>query len=201
MRDIEQKDTRHFEMRTDRDGKKMIPMRVFKNGDDDRNNPHSPPPTESWPMSSVTALPPMRHHTHTPSQTSERPLFVGAQSDREPAPRSPPTPGSVRAARIKAQEQMSLSRRHGLGMNPPSLGNLHEGLGSGSKLESPSDTDDASIDGDEKVPWNTIMTSSSSRTRDPSDSDETLQLPRMGSRDFGAERKAGTKGKGIGYAV
>ena len=133
------------------------------------------------------------------SQASQQTIHVGLQIDQSSGNHSPR--GSVAAARWRAQSQMNPSSERGFALNPRSFEDMHDGLGSGSRLESPSDSDEGSMYGDEKPPWNTIKTSSSIRTRERSDSDETLHLPRMGSRDFYPEKKSTAHdGMPVGFA-
>ncbi len=202
LHDIEQDDTRHFELRASRDGKKMIPMQVYKRstgGSETPSNPfsdhartlsNSTPGTENWPMPPVagdaglTALPNAEIQTAT---QQSRPVYIGLRVQQPATDARPPTrSGSVKAARLRAQANMYPPPKRASIINPPQFEDQHDGLGSGSQLESPSDTDEGSIYEDERPPWNTIITTSSrsAQTRDQSSSDETLQLPRMGSRDF-----------------
>ncbi|KAK5278708.1 hypothetical protein LTR20_000916 [Exophiala xenobiotica] len=233
LHDIEQDDTRHFELRASRDGKKMIPMQVYKRststgGSETPINPfsdharartlsNSTPRTDNWPMPPVagdaglTALPNADIHTATQHQ---RPVYIGLRV-QQPAydydDRPPTRSGSVKAARLRAQANIyPPPSKRGSIINPPQFEDQHDGLGSGSQLESPSDTDEErSIYQyeEERPPWNTIVTSSSrsartGETEDQSSSDETLQLPRMGSRDFhpGAARFGHGEETRVGYA-
>jgi hypothetical protein len=51
-------------------------------------------------------------------------------------------------------------------------------------------------------PWNTITTSSSLVKTERSDSDETLHLPHMGSRDFDPEKRSAVRPAApAGYAI
>lgn len=241
LRDIEEEDTRHFELRASRDGKnkKIIPMQVFKQGggsvpqqpaasanpfvDQEQAPSVSTPQTENWPMPPpLNSHPPPRGQSsreYLPSPVPQHPLHVGLHFDKsrplEDADARPPTRGgSVKAARLRAAQEKAQNGRspsRGSGLNPRPYDDHHDGLGAGSKLESPSDSeeDDLSMTyDDEHPPWNTIVTtttSSSVRSREHSGSDETLHLPRMGGsgRDVNTERRATTattKG-GIGYAA
>ncbi|KIX10632.1 uncharacterized protein Z518_01716 [Rhinocladiella mackenziei CBS 650.93] len=190
MRDLEDEETRHYELRASRDGK-IIPMQVYKSSVSStgrRSNPFSDhertvstitPPTEDWPMPPAINCPgpttqPSRRNI--PSQTSQQTIHVGLQIER-PLHHSS-SRGSITMARLRAPSPM----------NPRSFEHMHDELASGSRLESPSDSDDGSIYGYEKPPWNTIKTSSSIQTRERSDSDETLHLPRMGSRGLAPEK-------------
>jgi hypothetical protein len=210
----------------------MIPMQVYKRststgGSETPINPfsdharartlsNSTPRTDNWPMPPVagdaglTALPNADIQTATQHQ---RPVYIGlrvqqaAYDDDRPPTRS----GSVKAARLRAQANIypPPSKRASI-INPPQFEDQHDGLGSGSQLESPSDTDEErSIYQyeEERPPWNTIVTSSSrsaqtGETGDQSSSDETLQLPRMRSRDFhpGAARFGRGEETRVGYA-
>ncbi|EXJ86366.1 hypothetical protein A1O3_03317 [Capronia epimyces CBS 606.96] len=194
LRDIEQDETRHFELRASRDGK-IIPMQVYKasassaerpsslSSQHERGNSKASPLPDDWPMSPDPTYPPARDRSSpaTTSQPSQHPRH----------PRTPSTAygtlqGSGRAPRLRAQPRTYHSRPDGFGLNPRSFEDMHDGLASGSKLESPSDSDPGSMDVDERPPWNTIKTSSSLQTKDRGDSDETLNLPRMGS-PFGSD--------------
>ncbi|KIV85503.1 hypothetical protein PV11_01194 [Exophiala sideris] len=225
LRDIEQDKTRHFELRASRDGKKIIPMQVFKQPDGSTTqsvtaNPFTDreqitstatPRTENWPMPPLSSHPPVRprrSNEYLPSLVPQHPLHVGLHFDKskqaDDNTRPPTRGGSVRAARLRAQEQQnSPSPSRGSGLNPRPFEDHHDGLGAGSKLESPSDTEDeVSMYEDDIAPYNRIVTSSSAQTRELSSSDETLHLPRMGSRSPDRRRAASatTRG-GIGYAA
>ncbi|KAI1617482.1 hypothetical protein EDD37DRAFT_222699 [Exophiala viscosa] len=223
LRDIEQDKTRHFELRASRDGKKIIPMQVFKQADGsttpsvtanpfaDEQAQSTSTPRTNWPMPPLTSNPPprpRRSNEYLPSLVPQHPLHVGLHFDKskqaEDGTRPPTRGGSVRAARLRAQEQQnSPSPSRGSGLNPRPFEDHHDGLGAGSKLESPSDTEDeVSIYNDDIAPYNRIVTSSSVQTRELSSSDETLHLPRMGSRSPDRRRATTTTTRGgIGYAA
>ncbi|KAL6245250.1 hypothetical protein RBB50_008025 [Rhinocladiella similis] len=213
LHDIEQDDTKHFELRASRDGKKMIPMQVYKRsegGSDTPMNPFadhgrslsdSPSPNANWPMESlgrdngITALPNPGNQTAEGHQPPHVGLVVHPPADEDrPMARS----GSVKAARLRAQAGTSPARKRTSIINPPQFEDEHDGLGTGSSLESPAGSDAGSIYEEERPPWNTIMTPSSRSVHTggghSSSSDDTLQLPKMG----GTSRPARIPGQGTG---
>lgn len=191
LRDMEQEETRHFELRASRDGK-IIPMQVYKrstsDGEYEYSNSNTTQPTEDWPM------PPMTSHSserYRLNMGAQQPIHVGIQIGHLPPQAGTSNRGSVAAARLRAQSQRNPSRDRRSGLNPRPFEDMHDDLASGSRLESPSGSEDGSIYDDEKPPWNTIVTSSTGRGRERSDSGDThsLHLPRMGSRDFDVEKR------------
>ncbi|EXJ80174.1 hypothetical protein A1O1_08316 [Capronia coronata CBS 617.96] len=210
LRDIEQDETRHFELRASRDGK-MIPMQVYKGSmsssempsillsDEGRVDPGATRPINDWPMSPSPTHPGVRGQSGLTnvSQPMQHPLHVGLRV-QTPTNIADPLQGTIRAADLRAQSRVDHSRGLSDGLDPFSADERHAGLASGSRLESPSDSDAGSLYIDEKPPWNTIKTSSSLQTREASDSDETLHLPRMGNHD---SYTLPEKRTGIGYAI
>lgn len=215
LKDIGNQETRNFQMRKSADGK-MIPMQVYKAMQSEtpaalpsagvsqvHNSTGSYQWTEDWPM------PPSRAGTHTSwreiqSRGSQQTIHVGLQLDHPMEPFNIPrsSQGSVATGKRKVQQNMYNSYEYGSGLNPRSFEDMHDGIGSGSRLESPSDSDQESLYVDEKPPWNTIRTSSSLVKTERSDSDETLHLPRMGSRDFDPEKRSNVRpGAPAGYEI
>jgi len=199
------RETRHFELRASQDGK-MIPMQVWKRVDDGESEKlpqdvfASPTPTRkdgtritTWPLP-----PPPAHQRGTSDGLI---VWGSSHAHTQTYPRraesaSPSSSGSPQTRTSFARLQSSIYSRHprglsGLRLNPPRYEDSYDGLGSRSRLESLSGSDDEISNG-EKPPWNDIKSSSSHRT--PSDSEETLRLPRMGSRDFMSETRNENRG-------
>lgn len=203
LKDIEHDETRHFELRASRDGR-MIPMQVYKGSMNSAEMPSTlattltsekgTPGTEDWPISPDPNQSGLRGQSSlvSVSQPVQRPLHVSLRAGT-PTDIAGGRQRSVGAAGLRAPSGANSSRRGRLAFE-----DMHNGNASGTRLESPSDSDEGSIYPDEKPPWNTIKTSSSRQTRDRSDSEETLQLPRMGNRDVYQEQRGGNR---VGYAV
>ncbi|KIW47200.1 uncharacterized protein PV06_02794 [Exophiala oligosperma] len=253
LHDIEHEDTKHFELRASRDGKKMIPMQVYKrsegggggggSGSNTPMNPfvsdrdrslssNSPGPNVNWPMESFgrgennynnsrTALPNPGMSRTAEGYRSPPPHHVGLvvhppSSGDEEQDRRMARGGSVKAARMRAQQQAAaaasasispVGRKRTSIINPRQFEDEHDGLGTGSSLESPAGSDAESIYGEEEEegrrPWNTIMTNSSRSVHTggghSSSSDDTLQLPRMGGNSASRPARIPGQGSGIGY--
>ena len=216
LKDIGNQETRNFQMRKSADGK-MVPMQIYKATQNEppvampsneltrpHNSASSYQWTEDWPMPpSKTASPTSRPESK--ARGSQQTIHVGLQLDpgMEPfnIPRSSQT--SVAMGKRKIGQNSTYSYECGSRLNPRSFEDMHDGLASGSRLESPSDSDEGSVyPADEKPPWNTIRTASSIVKSERSTSDETLHLPRMGSRDFDPEKRSAVRlGVPDGYAI
>lgn len=200
LRDIEHEETRHFQLRASRDGK-IIPVQVYEGEQDGSSSLTATPRADDWPMPPLgnPADGPARQHAD--SQASEQTIQVGLQIEQL-AQRAASGRGSVASARVRAQAQLNRAYERGFGLNPRLFEDMHDGLGAGSRLESPSDTDQAETDEDEKAPWNTIETTSGPATQERSHSKKSLHLPRMGSRDFDLERtNASRPAMRVGHAI
>ncbi|KAK5065307.1 hypothetical protein LTR84_001145 [Exophiala bonariae] len=217
LKDIGNLETRNFQMRKSADGK-MVPMQVYRAGQSERSSglpateitrPHNSTGTgvsqwiEDWPMPPGSA----GVHRSRPdfeSRGSQQTIHVGLQLEPSVAPFNIPrnSQGSIVSGKRKAQQNVNYPYAYRPGSNPQSFDSFnHDGLGVGSRLESPSNSD-PSLYMDEKPPWNTIRTSSSIVKTERSESDETLHLPRMGSRDFDPERRSAARpGAPAGYAI
>ncbi|KEF61949.1 uncharacterized protein A1O9_03521 [Exophiala aquamarina CBS 119918] len=215
LKDIGNQETRNFQMRKSADGK-MIPMQVYRAMQTEppeslpsndftpaHNSTSSYQWTENWPMPpSKTGTP--ASWPDSKSRGSQQTIHVGLQLDPSMEPFNIPrsSQGSVAMENRRVQQHKNHSYEYGSGLNPGPFKDMHDGLGSSSRLESPSDSDEASVYADEKPPWNTIRTSSSIVKTERSTSDETLHLPRMGSRDLDPENRSAVRpGAPAGYAI
>lgn len=215
LKDIGNQETRNFQMRKSADGK-MIPMQVYRAAQNEppealpsseptraHNSTSSYQWTENWPMPPSKAGTPVSR-PESKSRGSQQTIHVGLQLDPAMEPFNIPrsSQGSVVMGKQKMPQYKTHSYEYGSGLNPRSFEDMHDGLGSGSRLESPSDSDEGSVYADEQPPWNTIRTSSSIVKTERSTSDETLHLPRMGSRDFDPEKRSAVRpGAPVGYAI
>ncbi|KIW10180.1 hypothetical protein PV08_11141 [Exophiala spinifera] len=201
LHDIEQEGTKHFELIASHDGKKMIPMQVYKRSEGGSNVPMNPfvdrgrslsnsaSPHANWPMQSfgrddtLGALP----NTEIQRVEGHRPPHIGIVVY---PPTDEDTPmAQIRSAKdarmMRAQASISPAQRRTSIINPPQFEDEHDDLGTGSSLESPTGSEAESIYEEERPPWNNIMTPSSRSVNtgggdSSSSSDETLQLPKMG---------------------
>lgn len=217
LKDIGNLETRKFQMRKSGDGK-MVPLQVYKAVQNERQpglpvteitRPHNSTGSgisqwiENWPMPPSSA----GVHRSRPdfeSRGSQQTIHVGLQLEPMIAPLNIPrsSQGSAVSGKRRAQQSANYPYAYRPESTLQSLESInHDGLGLGSRLESPSNSD-PSLYVEEKPPWNTIRTSSSIVRTERSESDETLHLPRMGSRDFDPERRSEVRpGAPAGYAI
>ena len=185
-------DTRHFELRHSRDGK-IVPMQVWKKTS--IPNTTNPMPTMPRTYDNPQNQGGEGHVRNFSQPHSYNSSDTTAATYRQVQRRM--SQGSVKAGRLAAQRNLSQTRddtrRAAAAPARPQLPNPDEGRGS--RLDTPSDSDsELEYYGSEKPPWNDIRSPSRSR----STSEDTLHLPRMGSRDFDPER--GTRwGGAIGH--
>ncbi|KAG9777535.1 hypothetical protein ABEF93_000394 [Exophiala dermatitidis] len=205
--DMEHHETRHFELRTSRDGKTKIPMQVYKgeqsisgSSNADMSMPMSMPSILVLGENEIEKQFSFQHHHETgqdhddnwplsasaspdprnfASRDQLRPVGVGQQPGRKTSP-----VGSAQQQRTVLTPQWHTGRTQrfrplGPDLRSSSSEDNDNSMHGGSRLESPSvsDLDVDSVFYLEKPPLNTIRSSSSSSS---SDDVSTLHLPRMG---------------------
>ena len=187
VREIDDGDleTRRFELRHSREGK-IVPMQVWKK----TSTPHTSDPMPNLPSNQDQGH--VRNFSQPHSYTSSDSTAVNSRHMQRRT-----SQGSVKAGRLAAKQHIGHVRDDSKtavpGPKRPVYPTAHEGRGS--RLDTPSDSDsEGDYYGAEKPAWREKRNQSRSR----STSDETLHLPRMGSRDFDPER--GTRwGGNIGH--
>ena len=180
-------ETKHFELRQSRDGK-IVPMQVWKKS----STPAPTAPLPSIPRSRQNVSEDRQGHVRNFSQPhSYGSTDTTAVPSRGPSQQQRRTSmGSVKAGRMAAQHHIASAQGSFRADAPASQGPTS----SNSKQSRvprrgpPSSDTDSELEycGTENPPWNDIRSASKSR----SGSDETLRLPRMGSREhFGVAQR------------